>query len=137
MIPILFAVLTLVAVAVLAEHLSALEQRSGRTKLRRRSSSRTSNRADRLGVLEHATSDATASADILHRRLRPQLRFLVIATLHRRGIDLDSDPLAEELIGPLAWSVLRPGLAAPADPTATGLTAHEVRALTEMLERIR
>lgn len=137
MIPTLFAVLTLVAVAVFAQHMSAAELRSGRTHLRRRSQSKASSRAERLGNLEETTSAAVNSADAMARRLRPQLRFIVIATLQRRGMDLDTDPRAEELLGPVAWALLRAGTAPQADSDSPGLTDHEVRALTEMLERIR
>lgn len=136
MIPTLFAVLTLVAVAVLAENMSAAELRSGRTLLRRRSQAKSSSRAERFRALEETTADAMMSAAGM-QRLRPQLRFLVIATLRRRGMDLDTNPRAEELLGPVAWSLLRPGIATQAAGDSPGLTDHEVRALTEMLERIR
>lgn len=137
MISLLFAALTLVAVAVLAEHLGTPEPASRRTRGRRPPREGVSDRAGRLHVLEGIAADATVSAGAAHDRLRPQLRFLVVATLRRRGIDLDTDPRAEELLGPVVWPLLRAGGGAPPDPAAPGLTDVEVEALTAMLERIR
>lgn len=138
MISVLLGVLTFVAVAVLAERVRTMAQMSTRSHLRRRSRPTTSDRAERLAVLEQSTSAATQSQLVFRQKLRPQLRFVVIDRLLRHGIDLDTDPRAETLLGPLCWSLLRTDDATAAkDPDTEGLTDQQVRALTEMLKRIR
>ncbi|MEO6713052.1 MAG: hypothetical protein ABIM89_06445 [Mycobacteriales bacterium] len=137
MMSVLLGVLTFAVVALAARRMRASADVATRSGVRRRSAGSPSHRAERLGVLERGVADAVANGEAFHQRLRPQLRFVVIDRLRRNGIELDTDPRAAEVLGSVAWSLLRSDDTAPNVPRTAGLTDHEVRALTEMLERIR
>jgi len=73
---------------------------------------------------------ASSSAHDLHFRLLPDLREIATARLERRGL-----ALAPEHLGRW-WELLRPDRAPPEDRFAKGISAADLRALIDDLERI-
>ncbi len=94
-------------------------------------------RVTELARLERVVALSTQSAFDAYYRLRPTLREIAAHRLGRRGVDLDGPgPAAEQLLGPEAWRIVRPGVPRPADHFAPGLDLAAVRAAVEALERI-
>jgi hypothetical protein len=81
---------------------------------------------------------STLSAFHLHIRLRPLLREIAAHRLRvRYGIELDSEPArARELVGPVAWEVVRPDRLPPDDRLAAGPSVSSFRELVNDLERL-
>jgi hypothetical protein len=73
-----------------------------------------------------------------YARLRPLLRDIAAHRLRSRyGVELDLEPgRARELVGGVAWDVVRPDREPPADRLASGPTIGELRVLVDELEAI-
>jgi hypothetical protein len=94
-------------------------------------------RPDDVTRLERLTYLGVSNAFYLHLRLRPVLREIAAARLHRRGLDLDrGGPPVEGAIGAEAWELLRRDRPPPRDRDAAGMPLPELRALVETLERL-
>jgi hypothetical protein len=88
-----------------------------------------------LEKIERELEMATQSAFDTHYRLRPLLRELAATRLARRGVELDAPgSRAEELLGPDAWSFVRPDLVRPAEHHAAGASLATVDRAVEALE---
>jgi hypothetical protein len=68
-----------------------------------------------------------------HTAMRPAVRSLAVDRLHRAGIDFEDNPRAEQILGPVGWWLVRPGVEPPADDAAAGLTAAQARELARTL----
>jgi hypothetical protein len=90
----------------------------------------------RLTALEDLAAFGADKAQGAHFHLRPYVRDLVAHRLRGAGIDLDTDPRAPALLGPVCWDLVRSDRPAPADGRRPGLDDATVRALTDLLERI-
>lgn len=88
-------------------------------------------------VLARDVTLASSSALHLHMRLRPLLREIAAHRLRTQyGVELDQEPArARELIGPVAWDVVRPDRPPPEDRLAPGPSLREVTEIVEELER--
>jgi hypothetical protein len=104
------------------------------------SASRPRRKDKRLAGLERIERElemATQSAFDTHYRLRPLLRELAATRLARRGVDLDAPGgRAEELLGPDAWSFVRPDLVRPTEHHAAGVRLATVERAVDALERL-
>jgi hypothetical protein len=90
-----------------------------------------------LARIDRAVTSGIASAGDLHVRLRPILRDVAADGLRRRGIELDADPaLAQELLAPGTWELVRPDRPAPPDAFARGLPRAELDLVIDDLEAL-
>jgi hypothetical protein len=86
---------------------------------------------------ERLVTMATTTAFDLHYRLRPILREVAEQRLgDRRGIRLDQDPEAEEVLGTGLWEVVRPDREPPGKRFAPGLEPDSLRAAIARLESL-
>jgi hypothetical protein len=90
----------------------------------------------RLTALEDLAAFGADKEQGTHFHLRPYVRELVAHRLRGRGVDLDTDPRAPGILGPVVWELVRPDRPAPPDARRTGLSDASVRALTDVLERL-
>ena len=88
-----------------------------------------------LERLERMTAWGRLSASRVDLTIRPVLREIAIARLRQRGIELDRDDHARELLGERLWELVkaRPLSNAHRGP---GMSLSELEALTERLESI-
>jgi hypothetical protein len=88
-----------------------------------------------LERLERLTTWGRLSASRVDLTIRPVLREIAIARLRRRGIELDRDEFARELLGERLWELVR---ARPLSDEfgGPGMSLAELEALTERLESI-
>lgn len=89
-----------------------------------------------LARMENAVFFACSRAVDAHMLLRPVLRDVAAQRLAARGIDIDRDARAAELLGPWAWALLRPDVAEPADWHAPGLDPAALEKVVEALEKL-
>jgi hypothetical protein len=94
-------------------------------------------RPARLLTLQDLATVGGNNAIGAHSHLRPYLRTLLRHTLAPRGIDLDTDPRAPELLGATTWELVRPDRPAPANARGCGLDDAALSDVTETLERIQ
>jgi hypothetical protein len=94
-------------------------------------------RPTRLTTLEELAAFGADKAQGEHYHLRPYVRDLLRDRLAMRGIDLDTDPGAPDLVGPSTWELLRPDRLPPDEPRRRGASSESIRALTALLERLR
>ena len=73
----------------------------------------------------------------LHFRLRPVLVEIARNRLAARGVAIEHEARARELVGDEAWELLRPDREPPRDRNAPGLRTGELDSLVGALERIR
>jgi len=88
-----------------------------------------------LERLERMTTWGRSSASRVDLTIRPVLREIAIVRLRRRGIELDRDDVARELLGERLWELVK----APAlsnELGGPGMSLSELEALTERLESI-
>ena len=88
-----------------------------------------------LERLERMTAWGRLSASRVDLTIRPVLREIAIARLRQRGIELDRDDHARELLGERLWELVK---ARPLsnDHRGPGMSLSELEALTERLESI-
>jgi hypothetical protein len=81
---------------------------------------------------------STYNAFHFHARLRPLLRDVAAHRLRSRyGVELDAEPVrARELVGAVAWDVVRPDRPPPSDRMAAGPTVAELRVVVDELEAV-
>jgi hypothetical protein len=72
-----------------------------------------------------------------HFRLRPTLVEIARNRLAGRGVSLDDEPRARDVLGAEAWELLRPDRDQPRDRNAPSLSTGELAGLVAALERIR
>jgi hypothetical protein len=72
----------------------------------------------------------------LHYRLRPTLVEIAHNRLAGRGIRLDNERRARDVLGDDAWELLRPDREPPRDRNAAGIGTDELGRLVGVLERI-
>ncbi len=90
-----------------------------------------------LARVEREVTLATGTAFDVHFRLRPMLQSLSAGLLLRRGIDLERSPdRAAGLLGPDLWALIRPGIPAPDDRTAPGVSLETIERAVDDLERL-
>jgi hypothetical protein len=91
-----------------------------------------------LERLEREVYLSLGNSFYLHHRLRPLLREIASnRLLLHSGVDLDRRPAeAEKLVGPEAWSWLRPDRKEPRNRWAPGPPIEELTAVVDALERI-
>jgi hypothetical protein len=90
-----------------------------------------------LARVEREVTLSTGTAFDVHFRLRPLLRSLAAGLLLRRGVDLERSPeRAEAILGPDLWALVAPGVAAPDDRTAPGISIETVERSIDTLERV-
>jgi hypothetical protein len=90
-----------------------------------------------LEELEHAVDFSLGTAFDVHYRLRPHLVRIATHRLAARGVSLDvPSRRAEELLGPDAWSLVRPDRADPEDRNARGIDLPSLRRVVERLHGI-
>jgi hypothetical protein len=90
-----------------------------------------------LARLERELEMATESAFDVHYRLRPVFREIAASRLARRAVELDAQGgRAEELLGPDAWSFVRPDAVRPSDHYAPGAQLAQIERAVEALERL-
>jgi hypothetical protein len=94
-------------------------------------------RVPELERLEREVEMAMESAYDTYYRLRPTLREIAATRLARSGVSLDSPGgRAEELLGPDAWSIVRPDVERPSDHHATGAQLPTIERAIDALERL-
>jgi hypothetical protein len=89
-----------------------------------------------LRRVENAVAFACSRAVDAHMLLRPMLRDVAAQRLSAHGVDLDRDARAPLMLGPLAWSLLRPDAPEPSDWHAPGLDPVALERVVEALERL-
>ena len=91
-----------------------------------------------LERLEREVHLSLGSEFYFHHRMRPLLREIASSRLLlHHGVDLDGQPAeAERLVGPEAWSWLRPDREEPRDRWVHGPPDEELSAVVAALERI-
>jgi hypothetical protein len=72
-----------------------------------------------------------------HFRLRPTLVEIARNRLAGRGISLEDERRARDVLGPEAWELLRPDRDQPRERNAPSLSTDELGGLVATLERIR
>jgi hypothetical protein len=102
-----------------------------------RSSGAPVERPARLLTLCDLAAVGGGNAQGAHFHLRPYLRTLVRDVLASRGVDLDRDQEAAELLGGPTWDLVRPDRPAPADGRGPGLDEATLLAVAASLEQIR
>jgi hypothetical protein len=95
-------------------------------------------RLPELARVEREVALGVANAFDLHYRLRPRVRAVAATRLAaRRGIDLDRQPeVAQRVLDPALWELLRPDRALPPDRFGPGLGREQLRAVMDGLDRI-
>jgi len=88
-----------------------------------------------LERLERLTTWGRSSASRVDVTIRPVLREIAIARLRRRGIDLDRNDDARELLGDRLWELVKTRPLSN-DVGGPGMLLSELEALTERLESI-
>jgi hypothetical protein len=73
----------------------------------------------------------------LHYRLRPTLVEIAHNRLAGRGIRLENERRAQDVLGAEAWELLRPDREPPRDRNAPGIGTDELGRLVGVLERIQ
>jgi hypothetical protein len=123
---------------VLTWCLRALAATEARARLRPSSYGRRQlqGRPSRLAALEESVPYWTGSSGLRHYRLRPEVRTVAAERLTRIGIDLRTDPRAEQALGRTGWELVRLDVPAPADEHARGLSPAEVEDLIATLEAL-
>jgi hypothetical protein len=82
-------------------------------------------------------SMATQTVFDVHYRLRPLLRDVARHRLARRGVDLDTPGgAAETLLGPDAWSLVRPDLPRPRHHFERGIELETLARAVDALEQV-
>ena len=91
-----------------------------------------------LERIEQETYLGVADAFDLHHRLRRRLRDLSAELLSsRRRISLDEQPeAARDVLGDVAWELVRPERPPPEDRFARGISTTELAKIVDSLERI-
>lgn len=91
-----------------------------------------------LARVEGETVLGIAGSFELHHRLRPRVQALARSLLaSRRGISLDEDPdSAREVLGDVAWELVRPDRPRPDDRLARGLSLAALAEVVDSLERV-
>jgi hypothetical protein len=90
-----------------------------------------------LARLERELEMATESAFDVHYRLRPIFREIAASRLARRAVDLDADGgHAEQLLGPDAWTFVRPDAVRPSDHYAPGAQVAEIERAIDALDKL-
>jgi len=89
-----------------------------------------------LARMENAVFFACSRAVDAHMLLRPVLRDVAAQRLAARGVDIDRDARAAELLGPWAWALVRPDAAEPEDWHAPGLDLAALEKVVEALEKL-
>jgi hypothetical protein len=105
---------------------------------RRRRSHDEPYRLPELARVEREVTLAGVGAFDLHFRLRPTLREVAEhRLLSRHGVGLDEEPRrAQELLGGIAWDIVRPDRPVPEDRHAPGLERRQLREVVDALERL-
>jgi hypothetical protein len=94
-------------------------------------------RVRELERLEREVELATHSAYDTYYRLRPTLREIAGSLLTRNAVDLERPTgRAAELLGPDAWSIVRPDLERPSDHHAPGIELATIERAVEALDRL-
>jgi hypothetical protein len=95
---------------------------------------------ERLGELERVERTVTMARQTVfdvHYRLRPMLRDIARYRLALRGVDLDaSGGTAEALLGPDAWSLVRPDLPRPSHHFGRGIELEQLARAVDALEQV-
>ena len=95
---------------------------------------------DRIPELERVERTITMARQTVfdvHYRLRPMLRDIARHRLALRGVELDAPgSSAENLLGPEAWALVRPGVSPPSHHFARGIELDDLTRAVEALERI-
>jgi hypothetical protein len=127
----------LALLAVISRTVGA-QPRERATRLDRRAPRRRSDpRPAALEKLEREVGLATETAFDAHFRLRPHLRSVAAARLHRRAVDLDAPGgAAEALLGPEAWELARPDRPRPRRHDAPGPSVDEIDVAVTALEQL-
>jgi hypothetical protein len=95
-------------------------------------------RVPELERLEREVEMAMETAYDTYYRLRPTLREIAAIRLARSAVDLDGPGgRAEELLGPDAWSIVRPDLERPSDHHAAGTRLATIERAVEALEGLK
>jgi hypothetical protein len=90
-----------------------------------------------LERVERELEMATQTAFDTYYRLRPLLRELAAVRLGRSGVELDGPGgMAEMLVGPDAWELVRPDVPVPTDHHAPGVRLPDVERALDALERL-
>lgn len=134
----LFAEIGLVALAAIGAA-GCVALLPGPPPIRRRSArAPVTRRPDQLVALERLAMSASTSAVHVHAYLRPVLVEIASRRLAAHGQDLERLPEAagRNLMGDRLWDVVRPGRPFPEDRHAPGVTAQELEAMLEVLERL-
>jgi hypothetical protein len=110
---------------------------SGFERALRRSPDPAPARIQQLERLEREVALGRQSAWDLHARLRGTLRETAAGLLAvRRGIDLDRDPRAQDVLGAEAWELVRPDRPPPGDRHAGGADREQVERTLTALETL-
>jgi hypothetical protein len=92
-------------------------------------------RLPELERLEREVALSVQSSFDCYLRLRQTLREIAAERLERHGVDLDvSGGEAEEILGPAAWTIVRPDLERPHDRMARGVPLGTVQQAVSSLE---
>lgn len=104
---------------------------------RNRSAPAPSSRVEtQLHQYRRAIEEAAAGNWGVFTRLRPLLRDITRERLAFRGVDLDTDPVAETLVQPRLWEVVRPHQPRPDRRDEPGLAGPELAALLDAIDRL-
>ena len=103
-----------------------------------RASARQAPRPAQLVRLEGVVSMSGASALHAHAELRPLLAEVVSRRLAARGQALERMPDAagRELLGERLWEIVRPDRPFPEDRHGPGVSARDLCAMLELIERL-
>jgi hypothetical protein len=94
-------------------------------------------RLPELARVERVVTMARQTVFDVHYRLRPMLREIAQNRLARRGVELDSPgDSAEALLGPDAWSLVRPDLERPRHHFGRGVELETLARAVDSLERL-
>jgi len=95
-------------------------------------------RPDQLLALERLTLSARTSAVHVHAYLRPVLVEIASRRLaaHGHNIERMSETTGRKLLGGRLWDIVRPGRPFPEDRHGPGVTAEELGAMLDVLERL-
>ena len=87
--------------------------------------------------LEREVELGLQTAFDFHFRLRPTLVEIARNRLAGRGVSLDDERRARDVLGAEAWGLLRPDRDPPSDRNAPSLSTDDLGGLVAALERIR
>lgn len=134
----LLAEIGLVALAAVGVAVSVALLPDGRSSRRHRGSAGQASRPEQLVALERLVSGATTSTLHVHAYLRPLLAEIAARRLAARGRALErlSEPDGRQLLGGSLWEIIRPDKRIPEDRHAAGVSAEELGAILEVLERL-